>query len=105
MTYTVEIAFDARRGPFGEKRRRVERMLELYGGVVSCETADYAGRGSHFSHCQWVISAEFSDEDMAAINALSAKVNRTRGIWIDSIVGGNSRLYGSRLYRKNTCQN
>lgn len=43
MTYTVEIAFDAQRGPFREKRRRVERMLELYGEVVSRETADYAG--------------------------------------------------------------
>ena len=95
MTYTVEIAFDAQRGPFGKKRSRVEKMLELYGGVVSWETADYAGRGSHFSHCQWVIGAEFFDEDMT----------RTHGIWIDSIVAGNSRVYGSRLYKKKACQN
>ena len=105
MTYTVEIAFDAQRGPFGKKRSRVEKMLELYGGVVSWETADYAGRGSHFSHCQWVIAAEFFDEDITAIEALSEKVNRTHGIWIDSIVAGNSRVYGSRLYKKKACQN
>ena len=80
-------------------------MLELYGGVVSWETADYSGRGSHFSHCQWIIGAEFSDKDLDAVEALSEKVNRTHGIWIDSIVGGNTRIYGSRLYKKKTCQN
>ena len=105
MTYTVEIAFDARRGAFGKNKSRVERMIEFYGGVVSWEIADYAGRGSCFSHCQWVIGAEFFDEDISAVEALTKKVNRTQGIWIDSIVAGNFRLYGSRLYKKNTCQN
>ena len=105
MEYTVDIAFDPRKGSFGSRSSLVRRILEAHGGTVTFQQAESAGWGRHLSYCQYVTSAAFSELSDSDLDSLTRRVKSIQGIWVDAITCEDICTQSSRLYRSMTCQN